>query len=95
MDAVFGPQFFRAEVTWKRTHAHSDTKQGRKGYGNIADTLLYFSKGEGFTFNTIFIPYEQEYIDKYYRYLDGDGRRYWLDNLTGPGARQRATPITR
>ncbi len=92
MDAVFGPHFFRSEVSWKRSHAHSDAKQGRKGYGNVIDCLLYYSRGPSFTFNTVFVPYEQEYVDKYYRYQDADGRRYWLDNLTGPGGAAKGNP---
>lgn len=92
LDAIFGAPNFKAEITWKRTHAHSDSKQGRKGYGNIADVLLYYSKSENYLFNTIFLPYAQEYIDKYYRYRDADGRRYWLDNLTGPGGAAKGNP---
>jgi len=93
MDAVFTPQYFRNEITWKRSHAHSDSKQGRKAYGNVADTLLYYAKGDGYVFNTVFVPYEQAYIDKYYRYRDADGRRYWLDNLTGPGGASKGNPL--
>lgn len=92
LDTIFGIQNFRNEITWKRTHAHSDTKQGRKNYGSISDILLYYSKTDNYTFNTQFIPYSQEYIDKYYRYKDPDGRRYWLDNLTGPGGAAKGNP---
>jgi DNA modification methylase len=92
MDAVFGPQYFRNEITWKRSHAHSDSKQGRKAYGNVADILLYYTKGDDYVFRAIFMPYEQAYIDKYYRYRDPDGRRYWLDNLTGPGGASKGNP---
>lgn len=35
MDAVFGPENFRSEIVWKRSSAHSDTRQGRKDYGHI------------------------------------------------------------
>src|SRR6266481_2348580 len=30
LDAVFGASNYRAEITWKRSAAHSDTKQGSK-----------------------------------------------------------------
>lgn len=92
LDAVFGPAMFRNEIVWKRSHAHSDSKQGRKGYGNVADVLLYYTKTNDYTFNTKFLPYEQSYVDKYYRYKDEDGRRYWLDNLTGPGGAAKGNP---
>jgi DNA modification methylase len=92
LDAIFGGQNFRNEITWKRSHAHSDSKQGRKGFGNVADIILYYSKSEAYLFNTQYLEYSQEYIDKYYRYRDADGRRYWLDNLTGPGGAAKGNP---
>lgn len=92
LDVIFSVENFRHEITWKRSHAHSDSKQGRKGYGNIADIILFYTKSEKYTFNTQYQPYSQEYIDKYYRYKDPDGRRYWLDNLTGPGGASKGNP---
>src|SRR5438876_938832 len=44
LDAVFDPVAFRNEIVWKRTSAHSDTKQGREAYGSIHDVLLYYAK---------------------------------------------------
>lgn len=92
LDAVFGPKNYRNQIVWKRTHAHSDTKQGRKAYGNVADVLLYYTAGSTYTFNTQYTPYSQEYIDKYFQRHDPDGRRYWLDNLTGPGGAAKGNP---
>jgi adenine specific DNA methylase Mod len=92
LDTIFAPQNFRNEIVWKRTHAHSDTKQGRKGYGSISDIILYYTKSDIYTFNTQFLAYSQEYMDKYYRYKDPEGRRYWLDNLTGPGGAAKGNP---
>src|ERR1019366_7707525 len=34
LDAVFGPGRFRTEIIWKRSFAHSDTKQGRAQHGH-------------------------------------------------------------
>jgi DNA modification methylase len=92
MDAVFGPNHYRNQITWKRSHAHSDTKQGRKAYGNISDVILYYTKSDSFTFNTQYSSYSSDYVDKYFRYRDADGRRYWLDNLTGPGGAAKGNP---
>ena len=41
--AVFGDSRFRSEIIWKRTSAHSDTKQGRRQHGRIYDVLLYYT----------------------------------------------------
>ena len=35
MDAVFGSERFLNEMTWKRSSAHSDTKQGMRRAGKI------------------------------------------------------------
>ena len=45
MDSIFRPQHFRTELIWKRSSAHSDTKQGRKQHGRIHDTILFYAKG--------------------------------------------------
>jgi adenine specific DNA methylase Mod len=44
MDSIFGPQNFRSEIAWKRSSAHSDTKQGRKQHGRIHDILLFYTR---------------------------------------------------
>jgi adenine specific DNA methylase Mod len=35
LDSIFGAESYRSEISWRRSSAHSDTKQGRKLYGNI------------------------------------------------------------
>jgi site-specific DNA-methyltransferase (adenine-specific) len=91
MDAVFGPQSFRNEITWKRTTAHSDGKQGRRAFGNVADILLFYSKSQECTFNHQFVPYDESHLKKYC-YSDPDGRRYSLGDITGPGGAAKGNP---
>ena len=77
---------FRTEIIWKRTSAHSDTKQGRQQHGRIHDVLLFYTKTDDWTWNPLFTEYDPEYISQFYKYRDPDtGRRYRLDNLAGPG----------
>jgi DNA modification methylase len=92
MDAVFGPQFFRNEIVWKRSHAHSDAKQGAQHFGRITDTLLFYSRGTKTTWNTLYTPYDEKYVERDYRRLDADGRRYRIDNLQGPGGAAKGNP---
>lgn len=92
LDELFGLTSYRGQISWKRTYAHSNAKQGLKEYGNITDIILQYTKGGTYIFNTQYSAYTQEYIDKYYRYKDADGRRYWLDNLTGPGGASKGNP---
>jgi len=91
MDAVFGPQFFVNEITWKRTTAHADEKQGRKAFGNVSDVLLFYSKSAAYAFTYQYQPYSEEYLKKYNN-IDASGRRYRLDNLTGPGGAAKGNP---
>lgn len=83
MDAVFGPERFLNEIIWKRTTAHSDSQRA----GRIHDVLLFYARGAKHTWVPVFQPYDQDYIDKYYRYDDGDGRKYASGDVAaaGPG----------
>ena len=83
LDSVFGPRCFRSEIVWKRSSAHSDTKQGRRIHGHIHDVILFYTKGDKWTWNPLYTPYDQSYIDSKYSHIDPEtGRRYQLDNLT-------------
>ncbi|MGH2973398.1 MAG: DNA methyltransferase [Solirubrobacterales bacterium] len=84
LDSVFGPRCFRSEIVWKRSSAHSDTKQGRRIHGHIHDVILFYTKGgEDWTWNPVFTPYDEAYVESKYRHVEDDtGRRYRLSDLT-------------
>lgn len=84
LDGIFGPTKFQNEIIWKRHSAHSSAKR----YGPVHDVILLYSKGDQFTWTSPRTEYEQEYLDKYYKYDDGDGRLYWRNSLTAAGTRQ-------
>ncbi len=93
MDAVFGKTRFRTEIMWKRTSAHSDARQGRRQHGRIHDVILFYTKSDRWTWNTTYTKYDQGYVDESYRHVEeGTGRRYRLDNLTGPGGAAKGNP---
>lgn len=93
LDAVFGAPQFRSEIVWKRSSAHSDTKQGRKVHGHIHDVILFYTKGDAWTWNPVYTPYDETYVDEFYRHVDpGTGRRYRLGDLTGPGGAKKGNP---
>ena len=81
LDAVFGKENFRNEITWKRTSGHSDAK----GYGSTHDTIFFYAKTDGFLWNELFQPYEKGYVEQYYRYVDENGRTFMSDNLSAAG----------
>lgn len=80
LDSLFGMGNFRNEVIWKRTFAHNDPKR----FGAIHDTLLFYSKSDEYVWNTEYLPYDQSYIDNFFKYKDKHGR-YRVVILTAPG----------
>ena len=84
LDAVFGPKSFRSEIVWKRSSAHSDTKQGAKQPGRIHDVLLFYSKDMSeWLWNPVHTPYDREYLATNYRHIEPEtGRRFKSTDLT-------------
>lgn len=83
MDEVFGSSNFRNEIIWKATNAHSDANR----FGSIHQNIFFYTRSDSWTWNAQFDPYPEEYIEKYYRYKDPDGRRYASGDVAaaGPG----------
>ncbi len=81
MDAVFGPENFQSEIIWKRQSAHSDARR----YGSVHDTILFYAKTGSPVWNPSFQPYDSEYVEQYYRYVDDDGRRFMSGDLGTSG----------
>lgn len=88
LDAVFGVENFRNEITWKRTSSHNDA---RRNFSNLNDILLFYSKTDRYTFNPQFAPYSEEYIRSNFRFVDENGRKYASDNLRSPNPRPNLT----
>lgn len=94
MDAIFGPDKFRTEIIWKRSSAHSDTKQGRAQHGRIHDVIFFYTKSDEWKWNPIYTPYDDRYIESFYKYTEPEtGRRYRLGDLTGPGGAAKGNPF--
>lgn len=93
LDEIFGPENFRTEIIWKRSTAHSDTKQGRKLHGRIHDSILFYSKGPEWVWNPLYTAHDEAYLESKYRYVEErTGRTYRLDNLTAPGGASKGNP---
>ncbi|MCS7069333.1 MAG: DNA methyltransferase [Meiothermus sp.] len=80
LDQIFGPGNFRNEVIWKRTSAHNDPRK----WGRVHDVLLFYSKGETYTWNPVYLPHEEDYLTRFRR-QDPDGRRWTDGDLTAKG----------
>jgi len=79
LDGVFGKTNFRNDIIWKRASAHNDPSR----CGNIHDDIFFFSKCDRYTWNRVFTPYTQEYIDAEFTQLPS-GRFYKAENMLDP-----------
>lgn len=86
LDDVFGPENYRNEIIWQKTLSRK-TQSGQ--FGNMHDTILFYSKSSETTFNTIYEERDKETTEKRFPYVDEKtGKRYVLDNFTQAGQGQ-------
>ena len=81
LDEVFGINAFRNEIVWKSTSAHSDSQR----YGSNHQTIFFYTKGDKWTWNEPRMPYDDEYVEQYYRYKEPNGRRFKSGDLSAYG----------
>ncbi|HSY04068.1 MAG TPA: DNA methyltransferase [Acidobacteriaceae bacterium] len=82
MDAVFGPQFFRNEIIWKRADpkAHAYTR-----YPSTHDILLFYGRSDTNTWNAPYRGYDEDYLKSHYSNVEEEtGRQYTLSDCTNP-----------
>jgi DNA modification methylase len=82
LDAIFGPERFLNEISWKRSSAHNDTGQGMRRCGKVRDVILVYSKTSQYTWNAIYTPYDPDYLTNEYRHKTASGRRYKETDVT-------------
>jgi DNA modification methylase len=94
MDAVFGGESFRDEITWKRAETvKGNFGQGSKFFDRNTDSILFYAKSETQRFNPQFTTYTDEYVKNFYKYEEPDTkRRYQLISMTGPGGAAKGNP---
>lgn len=80
MDEIFGEENFRNEIVWQRSTTHADAGF----YGNNFDMIFFYTKGQGYTFNTVFQDYDESYLARF-THVDPDGRKWDSGNLTAKG----------
>jgi DNA modification methylase len=87
LDQIFNITNFRNEIIWQRVHTvKGNFGQGQKAWGTNTDSILFYTKNDSFIFNVAYREYSEEYLRKFYRYVEpGTGRRYRLISMIGPG----------
>jgi site-specific DNA-methyltransferase (adenine-specific) len=90
LDGVFGKAHYRNEITWKRRVGSSSAVHDSNRFGVVTDTILFYAKSEESPFHPQYSfsdPDYQEYVTERFKYVDDQGRKYRLDNLTNPAYR--------
>ncbi|MCA1919879.1 MAG: site-specific DNA-methyltransferase [Flavobacterium piscis] len=85
MDEIFGIENFRNDITRVKCNPKNFA---RKGYGNIKDLILFYSKSDNLIWNEPKIPYTEEDKIKLFPKTEKDGRRYTTIPLHAPGETQ-------
>ena len=82
MDEVFGINNFKNDIT--RIKCNPKNFQ-QKGYGNIKDMVLFYTKTDEFTWNEPRQERAEGELNRLFNKIDKDGRRYTTNPLHAPG----------
>ena len=77
MDEIFGEDNFINDITWKRQT--SSGFKGKNAMGKNHDNVLVYGSSCDFLYNTIFLPYTDEYIEQRFSHvevIDGQVKRF-------------------
>ena len=75
LDAIFGVENFRNEITWRRSDAHNDAK---KQFAALSDRILFYTKSKNALFHPQYVGFQEQTLKDWYQYLefpDGTVRR--------------------
>lgn len=89
LNEIFTDQNFQNEIVWKRTTARSDSRT----YNHIHDVILFYSRSSTFTWNKLFVPYDENQINKQYRKDEKSGRLFQPITLIVPGTRRGSSGL--
>lgn len=82
MDEIFGRKNFRNHITRIKCNPKNFD---RKAYGNTKDLILFYSKSENPTWNNPITPFTEEDLERLFKKIDKDGRKYTTIPLHAPG----------
>ena len=82
MDAVFGKENFRNEITWVRSLPHNDAHR----FGRSRDSIFLYARSSEGNFQPQYRPQKESSVKAHYRQGE-DGRMFSLTSLVAPGER--------
>ncbi|MCS6869916.1 MAG: DNA methyltransferase, partial [Anaerolineae bacterium] len=81
LDAVFGAENFVNEIIWQRSLPHGNIS---RKYGASHDVIFFYRKSAAAVWQGAYTPNRPEYIRKFYKYVEPDGRLYRLISCINP-----------
>lgn len=85
MDEIFGIENFRNDITRVKCNPKNFS---RKGYSNLKDMILFYTKSDDFVWNEPTIDFNEADIIRLFPKVDSKGRRYTTTPLHAPGETQ-------
>jgi len=82
MDEIFGQNNFRNDITRIKCNPKNFK---RKGYGNIKDMILFYSKTNDFIWNEPMVSFTNNELERLYTKKDKNGKSYTTVPLHAPG----------
>lgn len=75
LDAIFGKENFRNEITWERSHQHN---LASKRFDVVTDIILFYSKSEDYYFISQYSEVTSKKIKMKFPYLEEETGRYFM-----------------
>ena len=84
LNEVFGTNFFVNEVIWQKIRS---SKGQANGFGNVHDTIYFFSKAPNYLHNKQYTSHDPERLETHYNLTDEKtGQKYQLADFTQKGS---------
>ncbi|MBE2228235.1 MAG: restriction endonuclease [Ignavibacteria bacterium] len=80
LDQIFSFNNFQTEIIWQR----KSSSAGNKSLSNSHDTIFYYNKSKNFTFNMLYVEYDQDYVKTQYKHQDEKGYYRHHDVVANP-----------
>ena len=90
LDAVFGKDCYRNEITWKRRVGMSSAVHASNRFGTITDIIFFYARSEDAEFHPQYNkddPDYQRYIEERFTMADENGRLFQPTSLVNPALR--------
>ncbi len=90
LDKIFGASNFRNHIVWKRTTGSNSSVHHAKQFGNMFDSIYFYSKSNEWTYEQLYSfddPNYLHYIETNFSSEDENGRKFRSADLSNPAPR--------